>query len=93
MEGSPAARVGAGLAGVVRTGARAAATKIKSWVQSATETPAPEAESSPPAEAPDWARRLQRQQHIERGVTTAAHTLNQGDKGGSGASPSLTEED
>jgi len=93
VEGSPAARVGAGLAGVVRTGARAAATKIKSWVQSATETPAQEAEASPPADAPDWARRLQRQQHIERGVTTAAHTLNQGDKGGSGASPSLTEED
>lgn len=92
-DGGGAATVGAGLANVVRSGARAAAGKVRSWVRptASTESAAPSTET--PTEAPDWARSLQRQQHIERGVTTAAHTLHQGDKGGSGANPSLNQEE
>ncbi len=44
-----------------------------------------------PGPAPAWAKRLQRQQRISHGVTTAAHTLRSGDHGGGGASPSLRD--
>jgi type IV secretion system protein TrbL len=44
-----------------------------------------------PGPAPAWAKRLQSQQRISHGVTTAAHTLRSGDHGGSGASPSLRD--
>ncbi len=44
-----------------------------------------------PGPAPAWAKRLQRQQRLSHGVSTAAHTLRSGDHGGSGASPSLRD--
>jgi type IV secretion system protein TrbL len=44
-----------------------------------------------PGPAPTWAKRLQRQQRISHGVSTAAHALRSGDHGGSGASPSLRD--
>ena len=47
---------------------------------------------SPGAEpAPDWAKRLQRQQRMSHGATTAAQVLRSGDHGGGGASPSLRD--
>ena len=47
------------------------------------------ADASPPA--PAWAKRLQRNQRLSHGVSTAAHTLRSGDHGGGGASPSLRD--
>lgn len=91
-----AARLGAGLAGVARAGAGAVAQSVRSWagrVSGAAATDAAGEGGSPAPGAPAWAQRLERRQKIERGVTTAAHTLRSGDHGGSGANPSLRQED
>ncbi len=91
-----AAGLGAGLAGVARAGAGAVAQSVRSWagrVSGAAETDAAGEGGSPTPGAPAWAQRLERRQKIERGVTTAAHTLRSGDHGGSGANPSLRQED
>jgi type IV secretion system protein TrbL len=45
-----------------------------------------------PSPAPAWAKRLQRNQRLSHGVSTAAHTLRSGDHGGGGASPSLRDD-
>lgn len=55
----------------------------------ATATNAMAADAPPPA--PAWAKRLQRNQRLSHGVSTAVHTLRSGDHGGSGASPSLRD--
>jgi type IV secretion system protein TrbL len=47
--------------------------------------------SDTPPPAPAWAKRLQRNQRLSHGVSTAAHTLRSGDHGGGGASPSLRD--
>jgi type IV secretion system protein TrbL len=91
-----AAGLGAGLAGVARAGAGAVAHSVRSWagrVSGAAATDAAAEGGSPAPGAPAWAQRLERRQKIERGVTTAAHTLRSGDHGGSGANPSLRQED
>ncbi len=91
-----AAGLGAGLAGVARAGAGAVAQSVRSWagrVSGAAVTDAAGEGGSPAPGAPAWAQRLERRQKIERGVTTAAHTLRSGDHGGSGANPSLRQED
>lgn len=91
-----AAGLGAGLAGVARAGAGAVAQSVRSWagrVSGAAATDAASEGGSPAPGAPAWAQRLERRQKIERGVTTAAHTLRSGDHGGSGANPSLRQED
>jgi type IV secretion system protein TrbL len=46
---------------------------------------------SPPArdQAPAWAQRLQRRQHVAHGAVTATHVLRSADHGGGGASPDL----
>jgi type IV secretion system protein TrbL len=54
-----------------------------------TGTGAMSADTPPPA--PAWAKRLQRNQRLSHGVSTAAHTLRSGDQGGGGASPSLRD--
>ena len=41
--------------------------------------------------APEWANNLKRSQHIREGVSVAAHTLRDGDRGGAGGSPVLKE--
>ena len=41
--------------------------------------------------APAWAKALRHQQTLAHGVGLAAHTLSSGDRGGGGASPSLSE--
>ena len=48
-------------------------------------------ESSNTANAPAWARRLQRRQHLSHGISTAAHVVRSADRGGSGANPSLRD--
>lgn len=91
-----AAGLGAGLAGVARAGAGAVAQSVRSWagrVSGAAATDAAGEGGSAAPGAPAWAQRLERRQKIERGVTTAAHTLRSGDHGGSGANPSLRQED
>jgi type IV secretion system protein TrbL len=93
---SGAAAVGAGLAGVAQAGAGAAAQTVRSGAARAaggsdTHGAGTSAAGSP--SAPDWAQRLERRQKIERGVSTAAHTLRSGDHGGSGANPSLSQEE
>jgi type IV secretion system protein TrbL len=91
-----AAGLGAGLSGVARAGAGAVAQSVRTWagrVTGAVATGAAGEGGSPAPGAPAWAQRLERRQKIERGVTTAAHTLRSGDHGGSGANPSLRQED
>ncbi len=60
---------------------------------SAADTSASDAAGQSPAagSAPAWAKRLQRQQRMSHGATTAAQVLRSGDHGGSGASPSLRD--
>ena len=48
------------------------------------------ADTPPPA--PAWAKRLQRNQRLSHGISTAAHTLRSGDHGGGGASPNLHDD-
>ena len=40
---------------------------------------------------PSWARRMQRGQSVDRGISTAAHAIKSGDGGGAGASVDLSE--
>ncbi|NPC57781.1 P-type conjugative transfer protein TrbL [Caenimonas soli] len=48
--------------------------------------------ASPSANAPDWAKHLQRRQQIAHGAAVAAQVLRSSDHGGGGASPSLRDE-
>jgi type IV secretion system protein TrbL len=89
---SGARAMGAGLAGVGRAGAESAGRAFKQWAKrtvGGANTSASGSADSPPG----WAQRLQRRQQVERGVSTAAQTLRSGEHGGSGASPSLKEEE
>lgn len=45
------------------------------------------------ADAPDWARRMRREQRLREGVTVAAHTLRDGDRPVSGDNPKLDPND
>ena len=64
-------------------------TAPASAATSTTGTGAMSTDTPPPA--PAWAKRLQRNQRLSHGVSTAAHTLRSGDHGGGGASPSLRD--
>jgi type IV secretion system protein TrbL len=89
---SGARAMGAGLAGVGRAGTESAGRAFKHWAKrtvGGADSPASGNADSPPG----WAQRLQRRQQVERGVSTAAQTLRSGEHGGSGASPSLKEEE
>jgi len=48
---------------------------------------ASESASGPPA----WARRMQRGQALDKGVSTATHAIKSGDGGGAGSSVDLSE--
>jgi type IV secretion system protein TrbL len=89
---SGARAMGAGLAGVGRAGADYASNAVKSWAKRATGSAGARADDSS-SSTPGWAQRLQRRQHVERGVSTVAQTLRSGERGGSGANPSLREEE
>jgi type IV secretion system protein TrbL len=88
---SGARAMGAGLAGVGRVGAESIGNAFKQRAQRATGSVDACADDS--GSTPGWAQRLQRRQHVERGVSTAAQTLRSGEHGGSGANPSLREEE
>lgn len=103
--GASAAYRSGGLAGVAKAAASAGASPLRqaagglsqsyaAGAQAATQRPPPgggprgaSGNSSPPA----WAKRMQRNQAIGQGVTTAGQALRSGDQGGSGHSADLTE--
>lgn len=72
---------GGAAAGAVGTATRAAGNAAGTSVAS------PAAQSTPP-----WAKQLARRQQIARGVSAAAHTVRGADRGGSGAHPTLRQE-
>jgi type IV secretion system protein TrbL len=84
---SGARAMGAGLAGVGRAGAESVGNAVKNWAKRAAGGAG--ARTDDGGATPGWAQRLQRHQHIERGVSTVAQTLRSGEHGGSGANPSL----
>jgi type IV secretion system protein TrbL len=49
--------------------------------------------AAPASDAPDWARRMRREQRMREGVTVAAHTLRDGDRPAAGENPKLKDED
>jgi type IV secretion system protein TrbL len=92
---SGAAGVKAGVAGAARAGAHAAAEHIQSVFKpgegGVDDTPyEPDGGDS---HAPEWAQALQRRERISRGVSTAVQTIRSADHGGTGASPSLDEDE
>ena len=93
-----------GVAAVGKTGAVAAFSPLRSAISDGAGTGARTAYaakggrfagSTMPAPAndgpPDWARRMQRQQSLQHGLSTAAHALRSGDHGGGGTVVSLSE--
>ena len=89
---SGARAMGAGLAGVGRAGAESTGRAFKQWVKR-TVAGAGSAANGSVDSPPGWAQRLQRRQQMERGVSAAAQTIRSAEHGGSGASPSLKEEE
>lgn len=91
---SGAAGVRAGVAGVARAGADATAERVTSFFTGA-ETDLDETATGLEGgdTPPEWARRLQRRGLISRGLSTAAHTVRSADHGGTGASPTLSEDE
>jgi type IV secretion system protein TrbL len=85
---SGARAIGAGLAGVGRAGAESVGEAFKQWAKRAARGADDGSESTP-----GWAQRLQRRQHVERSVSTAAQAVRSGERGGSGANPSLRNEE
>jgi type IV secretion system protein TrbL len=99
---------GAGLANVAKTGASAVGQSVAAGAKAvrdrvgsfvaeaaaprAATSAADAAASAAPSAAPAWATRLQRNQRIAQGATTAAHVVRSGDHGGGGASPSLRDD-
>jgi type IV secretion system protein TrbL len=78
---------GRGTSSGASTGA-VGASATRAAGRSASAGPAsPAAQSTPP-----WAKQLERRQQIARGVSAAAHTVRGADRGGSGAHPSLRQE-
>jgi type IV secretion system protein TrbL len=89
------ASVRAGVAGAARAGVDAAVDGLKSAFRgeeaAAAENPVnPSADNT---EAPEWAQKLERRNQVSRGISTAVQTIRSSDRGGSGASPSLKEEE
>ena len=85
---SGARAIGAGLAGVGRAGAESVGEAFKQWAK-----PAAKGADDGSDSTPGWAQRLQRRQHVERGVSTVAQAVRSGERGGSGANPSLRDEE
>lgn len=83
---SPLRRVGADLGGRFTSGARAGFEATGGGIGRGAAAGAAEAGGPP-----DWARRMQRGQTIDRGVSTAAHAVKSGDGGGAGSSVDLSE--
>ncbi len=91
---SGASGVRAGVAGVARAGADATAERVTSFFTGAEIDPDETLTGLEGGDAPpEWARRLQRRELISRGLSTAAHTVRSSDHGGTGASPTLSEDE
>jgi type IV secretion system protein TrbL len=89
---SGARAIGAGLAGVGRAGAESVGDAFKQWAKRTVGGAA--ANTGDVSDStPGWAQRLQRRQHVERGVSTVAQAVRSGERGGSGANPSLRDEE
>ncbi len=89
---SPLRRVASDLGGRFTAGARAGFEATSGGVGGGTSGAAASSDgvgaaSGPPA----WARRMQRGQSIDRGVSTVAHAVKSGDGGGAGSSVDLSE--
>jgi type IV secretion system protein TrbL len=99
MAAGAAAASGARLIGSAGSATTRAASALRSGTPPGSSTPssggasagAPSGGASS-ADAPDWARRLQRGHRVSHGVSMAAHTLRSSDHGSSGANPSLNPE-
>jgi type IV secretion system protein TrbL len=90
--GGGAGSVAGGVANVARTGAAAAAEKVRAaFVSSASRSAGGDASLS--SGAPDWARRMRREQAISHSVSTAANALRSSDSAGGGSSVSLEQDD
>jgi len=76
-------------AGAVAQRARGMSSGIRGGGTGAVDAAGASGADAPPA----WARRLQRRQQVAHGATMAAHSLRAGDHGGSGAGPSLRNEE
>jgi type IV secretion system protein TrbL len=90
----------AGVANVARAGAQAAGQGVQNLQARAGQAIRQRlglAQSAAPGnsrgEAPAWAQRMQQRQTMSHGLGAAAHTARSGDHGGSGASPSLNQDD
>jgi type IV secretion system protein TrbL len=91
---SGVAGVRAGMAGAARAGAEAASARFKSmFTPSGSSGSQPSTASGGGDDAPAWAQELKRQGRVSRGLSNAANTLRSADRGGSGASPSLRDEE
>jgi len=92
---SPLRRTAGDLGGRFTSGTRAGFEATGGSISSSTaEGSAADAGVASAAEAggpPAWARRIQRGQTIDRGVSTAAHAVKSGDGGGAGSSVDLSE--
>jgi type IV secretion system protein TrbL len=103
---SGAQAVAAGVVNVTRNGAQAAGARVAAGARAVkdslvgavgggTSEAAADASSaissSDDAQSPDWARRLQRNQRLAQGTSTAAHVVRSADHGGAGASPDLND--
>ena len=89
---NPARRAAADISARFTSGARAgfgaSGGSLPSAAGSASADSAAAAEGGSP---PAWARRMQRGQSVDRGISTAAHAIKSGDAGGAGASVDLSE--
>ncbi len=81
-------RPGDGIREAYQSGARGAWTAT-----GGSPVGSPPPQPSATAGSPAWARRMQAQQHMTHASQAAAHTLRDGDRGSSGAAPSLTDKD
>jgi type IV secretion system protein TrbL len=91
---SGAAGVKAGVASAARAGAEAASARFKSmFTPSGSSADQPSTASGGGEDTPEWAQELKRQGRVSRGLSNAANTLRSADRGGSGASPSLRDEE
>jgi type IV secretion system protein TrbL len=89
--GGGAGAVAGGVANVARAGAGAAAEKVRAaFVSSASRSAA---DASLSAGAPDWARRMRREQALSHGVSAAANAVRSSDSASGGSSVSLEQDD
>ena len=90
---SPLRRVANDLGGRFTSGARAGFEATGGSVGGGATTDAAAASDGAGAASgpPAWARRMQRGQSIDRGVSTVAHAVKAGDGGGGGSSVDLSE--